>query len=745
MLAFFISYFIKILSVKGTTLMKKIAIILSVIMAVVAVALVALVTLVNPNQFKPLIVEQVKKSTSRDLIIDGDIEWRLFPSIGFTIGKMELNNPTGFSNKNLVQFDNAELDISVLPLLSQTLEIGNITLDGASLFIETLKDGSSNLDGLSDESSPDTKTASESVQAVSQSESELNVTTEQESSQKSWSIVVAGIDIINASATIEDHQLGSFTQLSELNLHLDAFVPGEWSRLQFDVKGKKDKQQFTATADTQLFIATTLDSGKIKELSLSATFDDQINQIESFVLNVDQFELGEKANISYSVKGQAADVSFTANGSTALIVSSDLNVIQALGLVINANVVGSALPKGKMAIGINADTTFTAEKQLVDVRNLNLSLDQLLLDGTLTTKLNTIPQVRFDLHSPDVNLDQLLAVSEKKTSATNPTKISSSQPGKTKSINDASAEQEPDLTALKSLDIAGKINIDKLTANNLKMSEVFIDVSVIKGIVDLKRFRTNLYDGSIDAKAKLNANGKLASYTVNSKVKGVKVSPLLDDMMGDSVVEGIGNINAYLVGKGLAPTTLKKNIKGTVDIVFSDGAVKGLNVAQMLRVNYAKITGKGSQEKTEPKKTDFSAMTATLKLADGIVSTNNLAMQSPMLRIKGEGSADYIKETANVLINTSVVGSLKGQGGKNIDDLKDLTIPVRVFGPWAAPEYKIELSDVLKQESVEKAKKRAEEKTRKELQRGLDKILGDKAKDDKINEAANKLLNKLFH
>jgi AsmA protein len=723
--------------------MKKLAIILFAIITTVAVALIALVTLVNPNQFKPLIVEQVKKSSSRDLIIEGDIEWRLFPSIGFTIGKIELNNPTGFTHKNLVQFDNAELDISVMPLLKQTLEIGNITLDGASLFIETLKDGRSNLDGLSGDPASESQmeTVAEPTPATPAVES--NVTTEPD--KKSWKIVVAGIDIVNASATIDDRQLGSFTQLSELNLHLDAFVPGEWSRLQFDVKGKKDKQQFTASVDTSLFLETTLDSGKVKDLSLNATFNDQVNQIEMFDLTLDKFVLGEWSNIRFSVKGDAPDMAFTADGSTALNVSPDYNVIKTKALDIKANLIGSALPKGKMAIGVNADTVFTADKQFIDVSNVMLKLDQLMFDGSLTTKLSDIPQVRVVLHSPNVDLDQLLGNTEKQTPESDKSTESTESSSKTEPAKKSIAEQEPDLSALKTLDIAGKISIDTFKANNLKMSDVFTDFSVIKGVAELKRFRSNLYNGSIDAKATLNAKGKLASYTVDSKIKGVKISPLLDDLMGDSVVQGTANTTAYLVGKGLAPTTLKKNIKGTVDIVFADGAVKGLNVAQILRVNYAKITGKGSSEKTEPKQTDFSSLTATIKLANGIASTNNLAMQSPMLRIKGEGDANYIEETANVLIQTSVVGSLKGQGGKDINDLKDLTIPVRVFGPWASPEYKVELTDVLEQQSVEKAKKIAEEKTKKELQRGLDKILGDKADDDKVNEAANKLLNKLFH
>ncbi len=67
--------------------MKKLALVLAIpIVAIIAVVL-ALVLLVNPNQFKPLIVEQAKQQTGLDLVIEGDIDWQFFPSVGFTLGK----------------------------------------------------------------------------------------------------------------------------------------------------------------------------------------------------------------------------------------------------------------------------------------------------------------------------------------------------------------------------------------------------------------------------------------------------------------------------------------------------------------------------------------------------------------------------------------------------------------------------------------------------------------------------------
>ncbi|WP_305814090.1 AsmA family protein [Photobacterium leiognathi] len=132
--------------------MKKLLYVLLGIIIVVVLGIVALMTLVNPNQFKPVIAEQVKEQTGRDLVISGDIGWRFFPTLGLNVGETALKNPQGFAQPNLIQFKQAELSVAVLPLLSHKLDIGTVSLDGAHVFVQTLKDGRSNLDDLTKQS-----------------------------------------------------------------------------------------------------------------------------------------------------------------------------------------------------------------------------------------------------------------------------------------------------------------------------------------------------------------------------------------------------------------------------------------------------------------------------------------------------------------------------------------------------------------------------------------------------------------
>lgn len=202
---------------------------------------------------------------------------------------------------------------------------------------------------------------------------------------------------------------------------------------------------------------------------------------------------------------------------------------------------------------------------------------------------------------------------------------------------------------------------------------------------------------------------------------------------------GTGNIDINLSGTGLAETRIRQNIAGTVDINFADGSVYGVNVAEMIREARATLKGKKAEYVKEERKTDFSALTSTMKLGKGVLSTNNLYLASPLLRIDGEGQTNLVSEDIDFTVMTSVVESSQGQGGKDIDELKDLTVPIDVKGNWTEPKFSLNLKELLKRNNE------LEKKAEREVERGLKKLLGDKADDDKVKDAANKLLKGLFN
>ena len=691
--------------------MKKLLLIIAIPVVLVVGAILALTIFVNPNQFKPLIVEQAQKQTGLELVIEGDLSWQFFPSIGLELGRTELRNPQGFSQPNLFKVDTVSVDVSVTPLFSKQLEIGNVTLDGAEFYLETKQDGSKNIDAL---------TKAQQSQQTDSAASEQSAKTQQSGSD--WAINLAGVTVSNGSLEIQDKQADSYTKLYDISLNLSEFAFDNWTTADFGIKGEMNDQKFTAQGQADFKLAKGLASYELKNIKFDATYADPSNNIESANITLDTFAFDTVNNLSYALKGSAADMKLDMQGAAQLSVDNAISKVQLDKLSLKSTFEGDTLPQSPMKVDMLSDLSFDLNKNHLSFVLQKLTANAIELDGKADVTLSDIPKVRFALHSPNIDLDEFLGLNQQ----------SGDKSASTSETSQTSPEVEPDLSALKTLDVKGDITIDNFKAANAKMEAVKASFAVNRGVAELTSFSSKLYQGSINAKAQLDARQTPATYIATSTIKGVKVQPLLVDVADNDKLEGTGNIDVNIKGSSLTPTGIKQNLVGTVAINFADGAVHGINVAQLIRENYAKFKGQSVESTKEVKKTDFSAMTATLKLNKGVVSTDDMKAQSPLLRVRGNGKANYLNETVDFTISTSIVGTLEGQGGKNIDELKDITIPINVSGKWADPKFKLVFDDVLKQ------------KAQKEIDRGVEKLT-DKIKDEKTKEAVDSLIKGLFN
>ncbi|MFM2667795.1 AsmA family protein [Vibrio mediterranei] len=702
--------------------MKKLLLILAIPIVLIVVAIAALVMFVNPNQFKPMITEQVQAQTGLELEISGDISWQFFPSLGFELGQTNLKNPQGFKNPNLFSVSQVGVSVGVMPLLDKTLEIGSVTLDGAQVHLETLKDGTSNLDALT-AASKEAESATPADKATTEPE-----TTSSASAAQGWSISLSGVTVSNALLEISNEETGSFTKLYDVGLNISQFAADQWTTADFDLKGQNNDQSFTAKGTADFKLSKDFAEYALKNIKFDATYQDKVNNVEQAQLTVATFEFDKPNSIEFAVKGKTPDLSFDAKGGTSFEIDKAMTMLKLSALTLDSTLEGKPLPQSPIKVGMSSDLSFDLKKNFLNFVLQKLSLNKMELDGKATVQLADIPKVRFSLHSPNIDLDEFLGLNQTQTG--NKTANSGGQPTASSGKSAPVKEVEPDLSALKGLDVKGSVTIDKFKAANAHMQKVKADFYVNRGVAELTSFSSQLYSGSITAKAKLDARKSPASYSAVKRIKGVKVQPLLKDVANNDMLEGTGNIDVNVTGRSLTPTGIKKNLAGTVKINFADGAVNGINVAQIIRENYARFKGQSVEAEKGPKKTDFSAMKATLKLAKGVVSTKDMSAESPLLRIQGEGSANYINETVDFLVRTSIVGTLEGQGGQSITELRDVTIPIKVTGAWTDPKFALVFDDVLKQ------------KAQKEVERATERL---GIKDEKTKKAVDGLLKGLFN
>lgn len=216
-----------------------------------------------------------------------------------------------------------------------------------------------------------------------------------------------------------------------------------------------------------------------------------------------------------------------------------------------------------------------------------------------------------------------------------------------------------------------------------------------KGVLRLAEFSTRLYQGRVAATGMLDGTMMPARWQLAPKINQLQIQPLLKEWLGKEPLSGAATVQGVVNGVGLLPAAIRRTISGKLSVALADGSVNGYNLAAKLRSAKAMLHGGTSAQ--EAKKTDFSALTADVQLQSGVASSNNISMQSPLLRVRGRGNTHLVRESLDFKLDVSVVATSKGQGGKGLESLAHLTIPLRISGTWSAPDYALDMGGQLRQ------------------------------------------------
>jgi AsmA protein len=372
---------------------------------------------------------------------------------------------------------------------------------------------------------------------------------------------------------------------------------------------------------------------------------------------------------------------------------------------------GAAAGLKNVAFKVTGDAKVDGAKERVQAQ-LAGKVDESGFKARLGVDGFAAPAIRFDVEVDQLDVDRYLA----------PTPAGAKQ-------KPAAAGPEPhfDLSGLRALRAEGTLKIGSLKANNVKGSNARLAVKANGGRVVLDPVTADFYQGKLASAITVNAAPATPTFAVRHRFNGISIGPLLKDLAESDILEGKGDVAADVTSQGNTVSALKKALNGSASLKLADGAVKGIDIAGSIRSAKAKLgalRGEHTQAADSKARTDFSELTATFKIANGVARNNDLDIKSPLLRVGGEGEVDIGADRLNYLVKASIVGTSKGQGGRELEDLKGITVPVRISGPLAAPSYKLDFGRV----ATDTAKQRLTDE--------LQKRLGGGAKDGAGKDAA---------
>jgi len=318
-----------------------------------------------------------------------------------------------------------------------------------------------------------------------------------------------------------------------------------------------------------------------------------------------------------------------------------------------------------------------ADGNKLDVNPLSAKIDDSQVKAVLGVTRFQNPQFSFNVDIDKLDADRYITKKEP-AAKTAPT----------------TADTPIDLSALKTLNANGEARLGWLKVANVKTSNVHLGVKADSGVVALAPFAADLYQGHTEGSLNVDAR-TIPAIAFKQDMKNISVGPLLVDAINNDMLEGKGNVVVDIKTQGATVGALKKALNGNAAVNLADGAVKGIDIAGTIRDIKGKLNFSGNTlGADQKKKTDFSEMKATFKIANGVAHNDDLDIKSPLLRITGSGDIDIGNEKLNYTAKPTVVSSLKGQGGADIGALNGLTFPVKVGGTFSDPKYNLDFAAI---------------------------------------------------
>lgn len=282
------------------------------------------------------------------------------------------------------------------------------------------------------------------------------------------------------------------------------------------------------------------------------------------------------------------------------------------------------------------------------------------------------------------------------------------------------ADTPVDLSALRSLQGKFDLRVGQFAYQTYRLADLTLAATLEGGMLRVSQLSGKAWGGSFAANAL--ADARASRLALSGSANGVDVNALLKDVARKDVLEGTGRVVLDVDSAGRSVNELKSRLQGRAALQLRDGAIKGVNLAKSLRQAKAALamkTGDERQQARQTEKTDFSELTATFVIAQGVARNNDLDMKSPFLRLGGDGALDIGRGQIDYTARATVTSTSKGQDGAELAALRGLTVPVHLTGPFEAMDWQIRWSAIaaqaLKTEVGSKVEAQAKDKLREKL------------------------------
>lgn len=638
-------------------MLRKIVIGLGVVIVLLVAAVIVVPLLIPAETYKEQITKQVQAVTGRRLTIKGDASVSVFPRIAIQVNDVSFSNAKGAREAQMVTLSRLDVQLKLLPLLTGRVEIDSFVLVDPIIHLEVARDGTPNW-RFQSVAAPKAKTARPAPGGRPAAKGGGGFGLRD--------LRLGEVRLQNGSITYTDQRSGRRTALTGLNVSIEL--------RRFDAPLRVDGRVIWNKEQIALGLR---------------------------VANPRDLVAGTRSAVTVDLKSKPVTLSFkgklAAGGPLAGSGIVDLDVPSVRGL---ATWTGNPLPPGGGVGPLKIKGNLAIKGSKMTFSEAQLAFDDIKGKGTISVDSGgRVPYIGAKLDVDRLNLNPYLPPetgasggSAKSTGAAVPATRKKSGGGKATAWSDAKI----DLSALRAVNADLAFSSGEILIRKIRIEQGAIKVALRGGRMVLDLTKLKLYGGQGGGRVVIDASGKTLSIDKKLTVANVQARPLLKDATGSDWLAGTGSFSLAVTGRGNSERQLVSSLRGKGGFRFTDGAIYGINIAEIARLILSGGLVAVFDPKTlkAPPKTDFAELSGTYVIEKGIVRNKDLLMLSPLIRMTGAGTADMPQKTVNYRVEPKIVGTLKGQGGNR--DIKGLVVPFTISGPWSNISVTPDLAGMLK-------------------------------------------------
>lgn len=428
-------------------------------------------------------------------------------------------------------------------------------------------------------------------------------------------------------------------------------------------------QSATLSAVSLELAATSVASGpRALTLAGTATYRGVSVKLDAGIADIAAFLAGKASPTKLALSAPLATATFDGSLQAPGLFAGKL-VLDAKSLRDLAAWLGAPLPPGNGLGAIALQAAVSAKDGVYTLSRADIALDGMKISGDIALDSRpAVPALKGTLAVDHIDIAPYLA------------------PGAAQDVKAAARpgrDQPLALGGLKAVDAELTLSSGEIKVPDVTLDKASLVVSLHGGVLNAALNEIAAYGGSGKGTLTVDATGATPTFHQVLDMAGLRAERFLGEVMGISGVTSSGSVRLDITARGSSENAIVRSLAGRSTIAFGPGRISGVDlglVARLLQSTAGLLTGATGGGA----KTDFTALSASFTLQDGVARTTDLRMSTPSLAITGAGSIDLASRRIDFHLDPKAP---LGVAGVN---LFDLGVPFHVTGPLDNPSFAAE-------------------------------------------------------